>query len=81
MGTGGGEEQTVDERRRPAQSGNGPEEQLLMELGRSAVDRAPVEVGIGCFHTPRRKDVASQNGFTEAGSEFLDAAFDTVDHG
>src|SRR5215212_11640723 len=78
MGGGGGQVEAPDGRRRPAESGEGAEDRLLVELGGAPVDRAADQVAVVALEVERGLDLALEDPLAEAGGQALDLFLDPV---
>src|SRR4051812_2042267 len=75
------EVETVDRRLGAPQAGHRTPDQLLMDRGRPAVERAAEQVAVRLLEPEWPVDVASDHPVTEAGGKALDLGFEPVDDG
>ena len=73
-----GEEEPIDGGRCPAETGRGPKDQLLMELGGATVDRSGQQAGIGRLEVAWRLDGTPDDQLTESRSVPFDELLDNV---
>src|SRR5215204_6449296 len=75
---GGGEVEAADRRGCPAQAGYGPEDHLLVEGRRAAIDRAPDQVSVTRLELGRPEDPAGDDAACEPGCVLLDSGLHSV---
>jgi hypothetical protein len=73
-----GEKESIDGSRRPTETGRGPEDQLLVELGGAAVDGSGDQAGIDRLEVAWHLDGAADDQLSESGSVPLNQLLDNV---
>ncbi len=78
MGGRGGEVEPADPGLGAPPPGNGPEDQLLVELGGAAVDRSPDQVGVAGLELTWTEHPPGEHPLAEAGGHPLDLVLHAV---
>ncbi len=78
VGGGGPEVKPPDRGLGPAEAGDRPEDQLLVELGGAAVERAAQQVGVEPLHLPGTEHPAGEDPAAEAGGVAFDPGLHPV---